>query len=436
MTIRPASDTSWAELRVDVDRLVGRIEALGEIGQVIGPNGERGCARLALTDADRAGRDLVVTWMRDLGLTVEVDAIGNVFATRAGTDPTLAPVMTGSHIDTVRTGGRFDGNLGVLAGLEVLETLMTAGVDTPRGITVAFFTDEEGARFAPDMLGSLVYVGGMGLEDALDVRAVDAPAGEPGARLGDELDRIGYAGPLPCPGAAFPHRFVELHIEQGPVLEDAHVEIGVVAGVQGISWTELTIAGQSAHAGTTPMHLRHDAGYAAAEIAVTARRITQELGGSQVATVGRAELAPNLVNVVAGSATLTVDLRNTEDSQLQRAEALLAERIAELEATEGVTVAGRTLARFEPVAFDAAMVAVVEDTAQRLGYTTRRMPSGAGHDAQMLARVCPTAMIFVPSANGLSHNLGEYTAPDDLARGANVLLHVMLDGALDQGDRT
>ena len=331
-----ARDHSPRALRVDVERLIGRIEALGEIGAVHGPNGERGCARLALTDADRDGRDLVVTWMHDLGLTVEIDAIGNVFATRPGRDPALAPVMTGSHIDTVRTGGRFDGNLGVLAGLEVLETLIANDVATERGITVAFFTDEEGARFAPDMLGSLVYVGGMALEDALDVRATDARSGEPPARLGDELDRIGYAGSLPCPAATFPHRYVELHIEQGPVLEEAGIEIGVVTGVQGISWTELTITGQSAHAGTTPMRLRHDPGYAAAEIAVAARRIAAELGGSQVATVGRLELTPNLVNVVPSTATLTVDLRNTDEAQLRRAEAMLAARIDELETSEGV----------------------------------------------------------------------------------------------------
>lgn len=410
-------------LRIDVDRLVARIEALGEIGQVIGPAGERGCARLALTDDDKAGRDLVVTWMRDLGLEVEIDAIGNVFATRPGRDPSLAPVMTGSHIDTVRTGGRFDGNLGVLAGLEVVETLISAGVETQRGITVAFFTDEEGARFAPDMLGSLVYVGGMGLEEALDVRAVD------GARLGDELDRIGYAGPRPCPAAAFPHRFVELHIEQGPVLEDEGVQIGVVEGVQGISWTELTLTGQSAHAGTTPMRLRHDPGHVAAEIAVAARQIAEQVGGAQVATVGRVELVPNLVNVVPSVATLTVDLRNTVETALQRAEALLAERVAALAEREGVRVARRTLARFEPVAFDPGMVATVERTARELGYSTRRMPSGAGHDAQMLARVCPTAMIFVPSVNGLSHNIAEYTPPEDLERGANVLLHVLLSEA-------
>ncbi len=417
------------DLRIDIDRLVARIEALGEIGAVHGPSGERGCARLALTDADRDGRDLVVTWMRDLGLLVEIDRIGNVFATRPGRDPSLAPVMTGSHIDTVRTGGRFDGNLGVLAGLEVIETLIANDIATERGVTVAFFTDEEGARFAPDMLGSLVYVGGLALEDALDARAADAAPGETPARLGDELDRIGYAGPLPCPAATFPHCYVELHIEQGPVLEDEGVEIGVVTGVQGISWTELTITGQSAHAGTTPMRLRHDPGYVAAEIAVTARRIAGELGGAQVATVGRLELTPNLVNVVANSATLTVDLRNTDEAELQRAEALLAARVDELAAAESVTVTRRTLARFEPVQFAEGMVASVAATAARLGYSTLRMPSGAGHDAQMLARVCPSAMIFVPSANGLSHNIAEYTAPDDLARGANVLLHVLLDAA-------
>ena len=234
------------DLRIDRDRLWSRIEALGEIGAILGPDGERGNARLALTDADRQGRDLVVGWMRDLGLDIGIDAIGNVVATRPGADPAAAAVMTGSHIDTVATGGRFDGNLGVLAGLEVIETLEQHGVTTRRPISVAFFTDEEGARFAPDMLGSLVYVGGMPLEDALDVTAVDD-----GARLGDELLRIGYAGPLPCPAAAAPAAYVELHIEQGPILEDAGVTIGVVEGVQGISWTEVTVTGRSAHAGTT-----------------------------------------------------------------------------------------------------------------------------------------------------------------------------------------
>ena len=409
-------------ISVDVDRLWRRIEALGEIGAVHGPNGERGCARLALTDADRDGRDLVVTWMRDLGLEVHIDAIGNVVGTRSGSDPDAPAVMMGSHIDTVRTGGRFDGNLGVLAGLEVIESLAGAGVVTRHPVSVAFFTDEEGARFAPDMLGSLVYVGGMAVEEALDVRAADD-----GARLGDELARIGYAGPTPCPAAAAPHAYVELHIEQGPVLEDEDVTIGVVTGVQGISWTELTITGQSAHAGTTPMRLRHDPGYVCAAITTGVRSIARRMGGSQVATVGRIDLTPNLVNVVPAQVVMTVDLRNTDESLLQQAEGDFRALCDELSASEGVTITARTLARFEPVVFDPVMVDRVEAAAAERGLSSRRMPSGAGHDAQMLARVCPTAMVFVPSANGLSHNIAEYTAPVDIEAGANVLLDVVLD---------
>jgi N-carbamoyl-L-amino-acid hydrolase len=410
-----------AELRVDVDRLQARLDALGEIGRVDGPDGARGCARLALTDADRDGRDLVVGWMRDLGLEVRVDVIGNVYATRAGIDPDAAAVMTGSHIDTVRTGGRFDGNLGVLAPLEVIELLDTHGIRTRRPITVAFFTDEEGARFQPDMLGSLVAVGGMSLEDALDVRAADD-----GSRLGDELARIGYAGAMPVPMAP-PHAFVELHIEQGPVLEEAGITIGVVTGVQGISWTEVTVRGQSAHAGTTPMRLRHDPGLVAAAITTGVRAIAAELGGTQVATVGRCEYHPNLVNVVPSSVLITVDLRNTDEALLCEAERRFMTLCDDLAAAEGVTIERRTLARFEPVVFDASMVDRVEETATRLGHSTLRMPSGAGHDAQMLARVCPTAMIFTQSVNGLSHNLAELTLPADLQAGADVLAHLLVE---------
>lgn len=417
-----AQTSDHSALRVDGGRLWRRLEALGEVGAVRGPNGERGSARLALTDADRLGRDLVVSWMHDLGLSVVTDAVGNVTATRAGDDPTVGAVMVGSHIDTVRTGGWFDGNLGVLGGLEVIETLMAAGITTRRAISVAFFTNEEGARFAPDMLGSLVFVGGMPLEEALDVRAADD-----GARLGDELLHIGYAGSTPCPSPTLPHAFVELHIEQGPVLEEQGVTIGAVTGVQGISWTELTITGQSAHAGTTPMRLRHDPGYVAAAITAGVRQIARDMGGSQVATVGRCEFHPNLVNVVPASVTMTVDLRNTDEALLRDAEARFHDLCARLAAEEGVLIEQRPLARFEPVEFDPAMIARVEATAQRLGHTTMRMPSGAGHDAQMLARVCPTAMVFVPSVNGLSHNLAERTEPADIQAGADVLLQVVLE---------
>jgi beta-ureidopropionase / N-carbamoyl-L-amino-acid hydrolase len=261
----------------------------------------------------------------------------------------------------------------------------------------------------------------MGLEEALDIRAADD-----GARLGDELVRIGYAGPLPCPAAAAPHAYVELHIEQGPVLEDEGVRIGVVEGVQGISWTEITIEGRSAHAGTTPMRMRRDPCYVAAALTTFVRDLTARLGGAQVATVGRVDVRPNLVNVVPASATITVDMRNTDDAVLRQAEAALAAEIERLGAAEHVTVDTRSLARFEPVDFDPATIDLVERTARRLGHSTRRLPSGAGHDAQMLARVCPTAMIFTPSVGGLSHNIADYTEPADITAGADVLLQTLL----------
>ncbi|MEM1332089.1 MAG: Zn-dependent hydrolase [Actinomycetota bacterium] len=414
------ADDAFVALRVDGGRLVDRLLELGEIGAIPGTDG---CARLALTDEDRAGRDLVLSWMRDLGLDVRIDGIGNVTATMPHPSG-LSPVMTGSHIDTVATGGKYDGNLGVLAGLSVIETAMAAiergELELARPLAVAWFTDEEGARFPPDMLGSLVYVGGMSLEEALDI------ADRGGATVGDELDRIGYRGSAPIPGPA-PHAFVELHIEQGPVLEAAGVTIGAVTGVQGISWTELTITGWSAHAGTTPMRLRRDPGVVAARVNLFARELAERFGGAQVATCGVVTHVPNLVNVVPSEVTMTVDLRNTDDAVLLRAEAELAAFVADAAAAEGCTVETRSLARFEPVVFDDRVVSLVESSAEQLGHTVRRLPSGAGHDAQMLARVCPTAMVFTPSVDGISHNVTEYTAPDDLAAGADVLLQTMLE---------
>ena len=403
-------------IEVDGGRLLRRIDELAAIG---GLPGTRGCSRLALTDADRAGRDFVVTWMRDLGLEVAVDGMGNVVATMPGWDPDLAPVLTGSHIDTVATGGRYDGNLGVLAGLEVIERCLELRLRPSRPLAVAFFTDEEGARFPPDMLGSLVYVGGMALEEALEVRDRD------GVSVGDELARIGYQGSGPCP-ARPPAAFVELHIEQGPVLDREGVTIGAVTGVQGISWTEVTLTGQSNHAGTTPMHLRHDPAYGAAEVAVEVRRVAQDLGGHQVGTVGSLRLHPDLVNVVAARATLTVDLRNTDEVALQEAEARVRARIDAVAREEGLGAATRRLARFEPVPFDDLVVDLVEGTAAALGHSCRRLPSGAGHDAQMLARVCPTGMVFVRSQGGISHNPAEHTEDDDVVAGANVLANVLL----------
>lgn len=401
---------------VDGERLLARLDELAQIGAI---EGTAGCARLALTDEDRAGRDLVVAWMRDLDLEVTIDVLGNVVAVLPGADPDASPVMTGSHIDTVRTGGRYDGNLGVLAGLEVLETVRSAGLTPERPLAVAFFTNEEGARFAPDMLGSLVYAGGLPVEVALDIVGID------GARVGEELERIGYRGPAPCPGLV-PHAFVELHIEQGPVLEHRDVQIGIVTGVQGISWTELTVTGQSNHAGTTPMSLRHDAGYAAARIATFVRELVVDLGPPQVGTVGAIDLHPNLVNVVASKATLTVDLRNTDDAVLHEAESRLRSFVTEVAAAEGVSVAARSLARFEPVEFDPRVVDLLEQLVDEDGRSHVRLPSGAGHDAQMMARLCPTGMLFVPSRDGISHNPAEHTDPEHLVAGTNLLLRAML----------
>ena len=400
-------------LKINWRRLEDRINALAEISPIEGG----GNCRLALTDEDKDGRDLVVSWMRSLGLEITIDVVGNIIGVwNVGKG---APVMSGSHIDTVRTGGRFDGCYGVLAALEVIESCQNANVSPPRPLAVGVFTDEEGARFAPDMLGSLVYVGGMPVEQALNVVAID------GARLGEELLRIGYSGPAPCPGVV-PHAFVELHIEQGPMLEANGVRIGAVTSVQGISWQEVTVIGQSNHAGTTPMSLRHDPAYVAAEITVFLRKLASEFGGDQVCTVGKIDLHPNLTNVVPAKATLTLDVRNTDEIRLQQAELRIADFLTEIAANEGVTITTRTLARFEPVIFDDQVIDTVESIAKQQGNTVKRMPSGAGHDAQMLARVCPSGMIFVPSVKGISHNPAEFTESIDLEAGANILLHTML----------
>ena len=406
-------------LRMDFARLQARLQALGEIGALEGG----GVSRLALSDGDRDGRDLVVHWMRDLGLDISVDGIGNVLGLRAG-EVDGPPVVMGSHIDTVRTGGIYDGNLGVLAGLEVIALLNDHDLITHRPLAVGFFTNEEGARFAPDMMGSAVHQGFLPLQKALATRGID------GATVGEELDRIGYRGDAPT-GAFKAHCYVELHIEQGPVLEQENVDIGAVESVQGISWTEYTIKGVSNHAGTTPMRMRHDAGYLAALISVEARAIARQMGGNQVATTGLVRLRPNLVNVIPGEAIITVDLRNTDEALLRESEQRLQAFVEEGARTEGLTVEKRSLARFEPVAFDPSMVNLVERCARDLGLSVKRMPSGAGHDAQMFAPNCPTAMIFVPSAGGISHNPAEFTAPEQLRAGADVLLRVVCEKAMN-----
>ncbi|SOZ39799.1 Zn-dependent hydrolase [Cupriavidus neocaledonicus] len=405
-------------LSLDGARLLAQIRALGEIGA--DPEGG-GRTRIALTDAEKAGRDQVVQWMRELDLEVRIDRIGNVFGIlrSAADDGSQAPLMTGSHIDTVTNAGALDGCYGVLAGLAVARAFRQAGVTPNRSIMIGAFTNEEGIRYQPDMMGSLVYAGGLPVQRALDTVGTD------GTRLGDELARIGYAGDME-PGAVVPHEYIELHIEQGPVLEAEGTQIGVVENLQGISWQQVTVQGNANHAGTTPTRLRHDAGWVAAAVVAFLRELANASDGTTLATVGCLRVEPGVINVIPRKAVFTVDLRDPDEIRLKRAEARLAEFLAQVAEAEGVTIRTEPLARFEPVSFDAGIIAAIEASAARFGYTHRRMTSGAGHDAQMIARIAPAAMIFVPSRGGISHNPREHTDDDQLVMGAQVLLDVIL----------
>ena len=403
-------------LSIKPERLLGRLQELGQIGRT--PEGA--LSRVAVSDADKAARDAVVAWMEDMSMAVEIDAVGNVFGTWGGNADVheTEPIMVGSHLDTVVDAGIYDGSYGVLAGLEVVETLRDAGVQPLRPITVAAFTNEEGVRFTPDMMGSLVHAGGLALEEAL------ASVGTDGATLGDELRRIGYAGPL-APGTIRPHAFIELHVEQGPVLESEGLQVGVVENLQGISWQRMTIRGEANHAGTTPMRLRRDAGYAAARITTFLHGLAEASSGTTVATVGTIRFEPNVINVIPACATITVDLRDADEARLQAGESALRTFLAKLSDEIGVTIETERLARFEPVRFDGHLVALIEGVVTERGLRTRRMTSGAGHDAQMMARIAPSAMVFVPSTRGISHNPQEHTPGEDLVAGANVLLGVV-----------
>ncbi len=396
----------------DLARLLARLDALGDSAR----DADGVLSRLALSEQDRAGRDLLAGWLRAAGLEVAIDAIGNIFGIWRG-EIDAAPLMLGSHIDSVVDAGIYDGCYGVLAGLGVIEALQRNGFEPVFPLVVAAFTNEEGNRYAPDMMGSLVHAGGLALERAL------ATVGSDGTLLGDELRRIGYAGDLP-PGAIRPCAYLELHIEQGPMLEHDGIRIGAVENLQGISWQEITIRGVANHAGTTPTRLRCDAGLAAARVATFLRDEIAAGSATTVATVGKLRLHPDVINVIPSRAVLTVDLRDPDAEIFARAEARLAEFLEWLAARDGVEIDCRRLARFEPVNFDPGLVAAVDAAATARGYSCRRMTSGAGHDAQMLARICPAAMIFVPSRDGISHNPREHTAPDDLAAGAAVLLDV------------
>ncbi len=408
-TRQPVLTMPLTNLRINGPRLLSRLEALARIGDT----GDGGARRLALSDEDKQGRDQLVAWLDQVGLDVHVDQIGNIVGVLPGATD-AAPILLGSHIDTVGSGGKYDGALGVLAALEVIETIKESGVRPPRGLAVIAFTNEEGARFQPDILGSCVWAGDMTLDESYRIRDAD------GKSVGDELRRIGYVGAA-VPGFLKPHAYLELHIEQGPVLDAEGGGIGAVTGVQAISWAEYAITGEPNHAGTTPMNYRRNAGLAAARLTVFADELTRSIDDLR-ANVGRVVFEPGNVNVVPGRVTMTMDLRNPDDAKLSEAEARVAAFVAELIRDLGVSITRRELANFPAQPFDETLIAAVEVAANSLGHPVRRMVSGAGHDAQMMATVVPTAMIFVPSVKGISHNPAEHTAPEDIVAGGNVLL--------------
>lgn len=397
---------------IDGSRLIERLKLLGDTGR---DESGRLC-RVAASDADKEGRDLLCRWFAEAGLRVEIDKIGNIHGIWEPEGVSGDPVIMGSHIDTVIDAGIYDGCYGVLSGLSVIEALQRSGHRPSRPLAVVAYTNEEGVRYAPDMMGSLVAAGGLAVEEALAIVGTD------GTTVGAELTRIGYAGKHE-PGFLKPHAYVELHVEQGPVLEAEGVPVGAVQNLQGISWQKITITGTANHAGTTPMVMRLDAGVAAGRVMTFLDQLARETKNA-VATVGTIRFEPNAINVIPASAIFTVDLRNPDRDVLSQQEAALQLFLERLRA-EGYEISNERLARFHPVKFAPEIVAAIEVAAAQRQLACRRMTSGAGHDAQMIARIAPAAMIFVPSKAGISHNPAEFTSESDLIAGANVFLDVV-----------
>lgn len=400
--------------RINSDRLWGRLMELGELGGT--PRG--GCSRLALTDLDRQARDRFIAWCEDLGCRVEVDQIGNIFARLPGSGGGEAAIATGSHLDTQPLGGKFDGILGCLAGLEVLETLRDHGLQTREPIELCVWTNEEGARFAPAMLASGVYSGKFSLDYGLS--RVDRD----GVSVAEALAQIGYAGEHPVGGRAL-REFYELHIEQGPVLEEEALAVGAVDGVLGMRWYDLSLRGTAAHAGPTPMAYRKDALYAAAKITTALYELALELGGEARFTAGELRIEACSRNVIPGTVQMSVDLRHASEAGLVALEEQARARIDAASQATGVDAELQCIWDSPPVAFDRDCVAAVEAACARAGVTHKTMTSGAGHDAVNIASGVPTAMIFVPSVGGISHNEAEYSTPEQVADGAQVLFEVI-----------
>ena len=407
-----------ATISIDSDRLWGSLMELAKIGATA----KGGVRRLALSELDGEARNLFMRWCKDAGCSVSVDGIGNIFARRPGKNDRLPPIITGSHIDTQPSGGKFDGNYGVMAGLEVVRTLNDHRVETEAPVEVAVWTNEEGSRFTPVMMGSGVFIGAFPLESTLQRADLE------GVTVGQALKSIGYAGDAPIGGRPVGAYF-EAHIEQGPILEDTNNVLGVVIGALGLRWYDVVVSGQDAHAGPTPMRLRRDALLAASKMVAEINALAYRYQPDGRATVGFMQVKPNSRNVIPGEVRFSVDLRHADDAMLEQMEGdmrALCERLARAGNTS-VTV--ERVANYPACKFDAACVSAVREAARKLGLRHMDIVSGAGHDAIFMARVAPTSMIFVPCEGGVSHNETENAKPEDLAAGCNVLLNVILDRA-------
>lgn len=413
-----------SNLQIDGNRLWDSLMEMAKIGAT--PKG--GCARLALTDLDREGRDLFVRWCREAGCSVSVDRMGNIFARRPGRNNDLPPVVTGSHLDTQPTGGKFDGVYGVLAGLEVVRRLNDLNIQTRKPLEIAVWTNEEGARFTPAMFGSAVFTGTLALDQALAIRDAD------GVSVADELRRTGYAGQRPLGGQV--DAYFEAHIEQGPILEDNAKAIGVVSGGQAIRWLDVTVEGMAAHAGTTPMPLRKDALYGAARMIQAVEQLAADFAPEGLTTVGELSIAKSSRNTIPGVLRFTVDLRHHRDEAIEAMERDLTEKLQAIASQRGLQVRIERHWVSPATPFDADCVAAVQQAVDGLGYAQQSIVSGAGHDAILLARYCPTAMVFIPCVGGLSHNEAEDVLPEDARQGVDVLLNAVLAraGQVEQGE--
>jgi len=413
-----ATTVDISRLRINGERLWASLMELAQIGAT--PKG--GVCRLTLTDLDKQGRDLVTRWAREAGMSVTIDKIGNGFMRRPGRNNSLPPIMTGSHIDTQPTGGKFDGNYGVLAGIEVVRTLNDLGIETEAPIEVAFWTNEEGSRFVPVMMGSGVFAKAFTLEHAYAARDTD------GKSVHDELKRIGYIGSEE-PGQHPIGAYFETHIEQGPVLEDNDITIGVVQGVLGIRWFDCTVTGMEAHAGPTPMALRRDAMQVAApimqEVVATALRHAPHGRG----TVGMVQVHPNSRNVIPGRVKFSIDLRNSTDAVVDQMADEVKAFAARLSQQSGLSVKIELVSSYSAIGFHADCIDAVARAAQQLGYSNMPVVSGAGHDAVYMAKLAPSGMIFIPCKDGISHNEIEDAKAEHITAGCNVLLHAMLERA-------